>query len=249
MVIKTPWLTIPQPNPQARLRLFCFPYAGAGSSVFRTWCNLLSEDMELCAIQLPGRETRLREPLFTQLQPLIENLAPVLPLNLPFAFFGHSLGALISFELTRQLRRLDQPLPLHLFVSGRVAPQKPLPNPPIHQLPLAEFKAELRKKGGTPEAVLQNAELMELFLPILRADLEINDAYCYSPEAPLACPISAFCGLQDEEASREHMEAWQEQTCKEFTLHLFPGDHFFFKREQRKVIESLVGALRSCNAP
>jgi len=243
MTPKNPWLTCYQPNPEARLRLFCFPYAGAGVSVFRTWCKLLPEYLELCAIQLPGRESRFREPLYTEIEPLIQDLAPVLPLDLPFVFFGHSLGALICFELTRQLRHLDQPLPLHLFVSGRVAPHKPLPNPPIHQLPDAEFLAALQQKGGTPEAVLQNAELMQLFLPILRADLEINETYSYSPQPPLACPISALCGLQDAEASREDMEAWQEQTCNKFTLHLFPGDHFFIKREQRKIVKLISEQL------
>ncbi len=228
------WLTCPRPNPQARLRLFGFPYAGAGASIFRTWQNELLPDVEVCAVQLPGRETRLRESPFTHVSPLIETLAQVLPpyLDLPFAFFGHSMGALVSFELARQLRRQKVPSPLHLFVSGRRAPQVPNPYSPIHQLPDAAFVEELRRYNGTSQVVLQNSELRSLFLPILRADLAVNETYVYMPEAPLDCSISAFGGLQDGEASRKELAAWRDQTSRTFTLRMFPGDHFFLKRER-----------------
>jgi medium-chain acyl-[acyl-carrier-protein] hydrolase len=126
------WVLCPKPNPQARLRLFCFPYAGGGASRFRLWPDFLPPEVEVCAIQYPGREARLGESPFTQLSPLVQTLASALRLylNLPFVFFGHSLGALACFELARQLRRQGQPEPLHLFVSGRRAPQVPNPDPP-----------------------------------------------------------------------------------------------------------------------
>lgn len=241
MTAKNPWSICSRPNPKARLRLFCFPYSGAGASIFRTWANLLPSDIEVCSIQLPGRESRIREPLFTSLLPLIHTMTPALlpHLDLPFAFFGHSVGALISFELARELRRLNYPSPLHLFISGRHAPHIPDPDPPIYQLPDTQFLEELRRFNGTPEAVLQNAELMQLLLPIVRADLAINETYVYTCEAPLDCSISAFGGLQDKKASRNHLAAWSDQTNSTFTLRMFPGDHFFLKSHHTECLDAI----------
>ena len=241
------WITYAKPNPKASLRLFCLPYAGAGTSIFRTWPNHLPPDIEVCLVQLPGREMRLIEPPFTQLLPLVQTLAQqLLPyLDRPFALFGHSVGALISFELTCQLRRQNYPNPVHLFVSGRRAPQILDPDPPISQLPDAEFVEELRRYNGTPEAVLQNAELMQLFLPVLRADLGINETYVCTNEAPVDCPISAFGGLQDTRVSRDLLAAWQEQTNSSFTLRMFPGEHFFLiKKERYELLSAISQELR-----
>ena len=245
--ISQAWITCLQPNPQARLRLFCFPFAGAGASIFRNWSNQLPSDIEVCAVQLPGREKRLREPLFTQLTPLIDSLIEaLLPyLDLPFAFFGHSLGALICFELARQLRRQKYLTPLHLFVSGRRAPQIPPNLQPIHQLPKDLFIEQLRRYNGTPEAVLQNKELIELLLPILRADLAINETYRYKSEAPLDCSISAFGGLQDRKVSCHELELWREHTNSNFSLQMFSGDHFFLKTEFNFLLQQISRHLRN----
>ena len=195
-------------------------------------------------MQLPGREQRLREPLFTQLNPLIDTLVEaLLPyLDLPFAFFGHSLGAIICFELARQLRRQKYLTPLHLFVSGRRAPQIP-DLQPIHQLPKALFIEQLRRYNGTPEAVLQNNELMELLLPILRADLAINETYRYQSEAPLDCSLSAFGGLQDRKVSCYELELWREHTNSSFSLDMFSGDHFFLKTELNSLLQLISSHL------
>ncbi len=176
------WLRSPKPNPQASLRLFCFPYVGGGALIFRTWPNSLPATAEVCPVELPGRGTRLKETPFTRLLPLVQALAQALlpHLDKPFAFFGHSMGALISFELTRQLRRLYGLVPLHLFVSAHRAPQLPDPDPPIHTLPEAEFMEELRCLNGTPKEVLEQPELMELMLPILRADFALCETYIYA---------------------------------------------------------------------
>jgi medium-chain acyl-[acyl-carrier-protein] hydrolase len=245
MASLTSWLSCPKPHPQARFRLFCFPYAGAGASIFRTWSNQLPSSIEVCSAQLPGREKRWREAPFTELSLLIQTLAQVLLpyLDRPFAFFGHSVGALVSFELARQLRRQNSPTPLHLFVSGRRAPQISILDPPIHQLPTAAFVEELRRYNGTPEPVLQSPELMQLLLPVLRADLALDEVYAYVSEAPLDCSISAFGGLQDKKASYQDLEAWREQTLVKFTLRMFSGDHFFLKQNNEEILQVILEDL------
>lgn len=235
------WVTCPKPNPQTRLRLFCFPYAGSGASIFRTWSNNLPAEIEVRPVQLPGRESRLAEPPFTRLSPLVQTLTYVLRpyLNMPFAFFGHSMGALISFELARHLRRQHGLGPGYLFVSGSRAPQIPDPDPPIHQLPESAFMEELRGLHGTLEPILQNAELMQLLLPVLRADFAVCETYVYVTEDPLACPISAFGGLQDCEVSCNDLAAWRDQTYSFFTLRMLPGDHFFLHSAQAPLLQAI----------
>ncbi len=225
------WITCPKKNLHPRLRLFCFPYAGGGASMYHTWSNYLPADIEVCPIQLPGRENRLQEAPFNRLLPLVETLASVLRpyLNIPFAFFGHSMGALISFELARQLRRQGDPTPVHLFVSSRPAPQIPDLDP-IHQLPQHSFLAELQRRyNGVPNILIQNTEMLQLFLPIMRADMTICETYAYIDEAALNLPISAFGGLQDHHVSQDDIIFWRHQTSETFTLQMLNGDHFFLR--------------------
>ena len=236
------WIKRLRQDPQTRFRLFCFPYAGGGASIFRTWPQRLPRDIEVCAIQLPGREERLAEPLFDRLASLIDVLVNVLHpyMDLPFAFFGHSLGSVVAFELTRRLRRQKASCPLQLFVSGSRAPQILDPDPPLHQLPDAEFIEELRRFNGTPLAVLDNPELMELLLPLLRSDMRLLETYGYDHEAPLDCPISAFGGLADKEVSRDELAAWRDQTRSRFRMQIFPGDHFFLNgKESIRLLEAI----------
>ena len=240
------WIACRKPNPQARLRLFCFPYAGTGASIFRTWSDDLPADVEVCPIQFPGRGTRLMETPFTQLSPLIEALAQALGplLDKPFAFFGHSLGALVGFELTRQLRRQSGVQPVRLFVSADRAPQIPHRDRPIHALPEGEFLHELRRLNGIPGKVLEDEELRQIMLPVLRADLAVYETYVYSTEPPLNCPISTFGGLQDHRVSRGDLEAWRDQTSGSFSLRMFPGDHFFLNTAQPLILQVLSQELR-----
>jgi medium-chain acyl-[acyl-carrier-protein] hydrolase len=234
-----------KPNPRARLRLFCFPFAGGRASAFNAWVDELPQDVrrqiELYSVRLPGREASRKENLFTQLSPLLGVLAPIICsyLSLPFAFFGHSMGALISFELARQLRRQGMPEPVHMIVSGHRAPQLPDPHPPIHQLPDLEFLAKVRNLGGTPEEILQKPELMELLLPIIRADFAVCEGYAYMTEEPLDCSITAFGGTDDGRVSRGELSAWHIQTSKSFFLRMFPGDHFFIQSAQAHVLRVL----------
>jgi len=235
-----------KPNPQARLRLFCFPYAGAGASIFRTWSGGLPADVELCPVQYPGRGTRLTETPFTRLAPLVDALAQALRplLDMPFAFFGHSLGALVGFELARQLRKQSGVQPVRLFVSADRAPQLPSRHRPIHALPVPDFMAELRRLNGTPSKVLEEAELMEIMLPILRADIAVHETYEYSIEPPLGCIISSFGGLEDHRVTRDELEAWRGQTSESFSLRMFAGDHFFVNAAQPLLLQVLSQELR-----
>ena len=242
------WITCRKPNPQARLRLFCFPYVGGGVSIFRAWSDGLPADVEVCPVQLPGRGTRLMEPPFTQLSPLVQALAEALfpLLDKPFAFFGHSLGALVSFELARQLRRQYGVgvQPVHLFVSADRAPQIAYRDRLIHSLPEKEFFVELRRLNGTPGEVLEDEELMQTMLPVLRADFAVHETYIYSTEPPLNCPISTYGGLQDHKVSRGDLEAWCDQTSVSFSLRMFPGDHFFLNTTRPVLLRVLSQELR-----
>jgi len=240
-----PWLYYFEPNPKASVRLFCFPYAGGTALVYRTWAQQFPPSVEVVAIQLPGRATRMREPPIPKLTDLVGPIASALApfLDKPFAFFGHSMGALISFEVVRFFRRQGRELPRHMFVSGRSAPQLNSERRPLYNLPTDELLAELQQLEGTPREVLEHPELMDLMLPTLRADFSVCDTYEYTEEAPLACPITAFGGLQDSDISRRKVEAWREQTSAPFTLRMFPGNHFFIHSHETLLLNLLAAQL------
>ncbi len=240
------WMSCPKPNPQADMRLFCFPYAGGGASLFRSWIGKLPVQIEVYLIQLPGRENRFLEEPYTTIASLVEDLAPQMRpyLQEPFACFGHSLGALVSFELARYLRLHALPQPHHLLVSACRAPQLPSPKPPIHALPDAEFIAALRLLEGTPEELLQHEELMELMLPTLRADFSLYETFSYRQEEPFTFPLTIFGGKQDHEVTQEELLAWQEQTTAVCKQYIFPAGHFFLHSEQAAVLQTIGEVLR-----
>lgn len=239
------WILRPRPNPQASLRLFCFPFAGGGAQSFRAWPEALPGAVETCPVQLPGRESRMKEPPFSDVSPMVDALAAAIrpSLDKPFVLFGHSMGAVIAFELARKLRRDHKLLPACLIVSGRVAPHLQIPRPPINNLPPTEFLEALKAMKGTPKEVLENAELMEVITPLLRADLAVHEKYRYFEDAPLECPILAFGGLQDTEASRQAVDAWREHTKTKFTLRMLPGEHFFIVTAQALFLRALSQEL------
>ncbi|MBD0370015.1 MAG: thioesterase [Pyrinomonadaceae bacterium] len=240
-----PWLVRSKPRPEAKTRLFCFPYAGGGASIFRGWQDELPQTVEVCAVELPGRGKRLLETPFTELSSLVRAAADaLLPyLDKPFAFFGHSMGAVIGFELARHLRDEEGKRPLHLFVAGRRAPQLAETEAPTYNLPDAEFIDELRRLQGTPEEVLEHPELMELMIPVLRADFELIQTYGYTDGAPLGCPITAFGGDEDEGATAADLEAWAEQTTAAFSLRVLPGNHFFLNTARPHLLETIAREL------
>lgn len=240
------WLSIQNQNRQRTQRLFCFPYAGGAAAIYRDWGNKLPSSIEVCPVQLPGRGSRLSEPLFKRIEPLVEAAAEaLLPyMEGPFAFFGHSMGAIISFELAHLLRREHKPQPSHLFLSGRPAPHLIKEEPPTHDLPEPEFIEELRRLKGTPREVLEHPELMSMISPILRADFEICQTYEHLPSPPLECPITVFGGLQDQDVSREQLEGWRDYTSASFAVRMFPGDHFFLQSSAPVMLRMIAQELR-----
>jgi medium-chain acyl-[acyl-carrier-protein] hydrolase len=248
--LATRWIVRPRPDPGAALRLVCFSYAGAGSSAFRQWPAALPGDVELLAIELPGREARIREPRFERLAPLVAALtdAAAPRIDPPFAIYGHSLGALVGFGFACELRRRGLPGPCHLFVSGRRAPQLPEPSS-LATLPDRELLAALRRLGGVPDIVFADPDLVAWYLPIIRADVRISELEVIADDAPLACPITAFGGLSDERARPAEITAWRSQTSAAFDHELFPGGHFFIQTERDGFLGSLARRLSRITTP
>ena len=241
--VASPWI-VRKARPGAKLRLFCFPYSGGGSSAFRGWGDAMPS-IDVCAVQAPGRETRMREPPFTAMEPLVAEIVQAIRpmLDQPFAFFGHSLGGFVAYETARALRRAGAPAPRHLFASGCPSPHMHVVDAPIHGHPDAQLKDELRRYQGTPDEVLKNDELMNLLLPLLRADFSIYETYRHEAEPPLDLPITALGGLEDDDATREELDGWRAHTSKGFVLRMFPGNHFFVHTMRTRLLGTVLQDL------
>ena len=241
--VTNPWILTHPGNSQARLNLVCLPYAGGGPQLFNTWQQSLP-DLQVCMVQYPGRGSRIAEPAFTNCTELVDAFIPhLLPfVNKPFAFFGHSMGAIIAFEVARRLQQRGLK-PARLFFSGRRAPQIPAREPPTYDLPDAEFTAELRRLNGTPTEVLEHPELMQLMLQIIRADFTVTQTYTYQPGPRLNCPFSVFGGLQDVDVTSHDLEAWCELTTCGCSLRMFDGDHFFIQTAPAAVLKTISQQL------
>jgi surfactin synthase thioesterase subunit/glycosyltransferase involved in cell wall biosynthesis len=227
-----------------KLTLVCFPYAGGGTMVYRNWRDALP-DAAVIATRLPGRESRLGEPPLTSMQSLVETIgAEIVPhLREPFAFFGHSMGAILAFELTRWLRANNHPLPGSLHVSAARAPQFRLNHKPRPEPDESTFLEELRRLEGMPRDVLDNSELMSVVLPALRADANLYREYVYQPDDPLPVAIHAYGGASDPNIQRDHLERWCEQTIKQFSIQQFEGGHFFIQSAQARFLQALHANL------
>jgi len=233
------WIAHHVAKPKARLRLFTFPYGGGGASIFKEWSNALPDEIEVCPVQLPGREDRSRETPCTKMSSLIHELTTALTsfADLPFAFFGHSMGALIAFELARQLGSIRGRL-LHVFVSSCRAAHTFTGGLGRHLLSDSQLVHEMRRLG-TPEQVLHNNDLLSYVLPVMRADFELVDTYSYTPGLPLHCELSAYGAAADVEVSTDDLLSWSQHTDAGFHVRVFEGNHFYLRTR----VPSLIAAI------
>lgn len=228
-------------NHDATVRLFCLPYAGGSSTIFYRWSEYVSPAIEVCSVQLPGREGRLTMPPYTSMRPLVQAIGnAILPfLDKPYVLFGHSLGGLIAFELARYLHDLGVPRPLSLLVSAAEAPHVSRAPDRLHTLPDDELIGQLSRLQGTRQEILQHPEVMQLLLPTIRADLQVFETYTYRAGPPLPCPIAVFGGIDDERVEPSGLENWREHTRTVVSLTMLPGGHFFIHSACRLLVESV----------
>lgn len=235
----------PRARSEASTLLFCFAHASGAASAYRTWSGALGPEVEVHAVQLPGRENRLREPLLTSMAEAVDRLTPVLEARIdrPFAIYGHSLGGLLGYEVAVRLQKGGR-VPSLLAVSGRRAPQLPAEPPLVHQYSDDGLVEYMRAAGGTPEAILREPEMLALLLPVLRADITMLET---NPPrtTPLDCDILAFRGTSDRLANHEDVERWREVTSGQFGFHEFDAGHFFAPSVVSQLQQHLLRHLRS----
>ena len=239
------WFRCSRPSADARVRLFCFPFAGGGAAAFHAWGRNAPPEIEVWGVQLPGREDRFSEPPLASMERLVESLLPPLAslLDERVAFLGYSMGALIAFELARRLRDRLGFQPRQLIVAARRAPHLPDPLPPTYYLAEDALFAELQRRYEcVPDAIARDAELRELYLPCLRADLELTETYVCVPRPPLHCPIMAVGGRQDI-IPEDALAAWSAHTTDACSIHTLPGGHFFLKTAGPAFLDAVVAAL------
>jgi surfactin synthase thioesterase subunit len=243
------WLQWPMARRDAALRLFCFHPAGVGAAVYRQWGLGLPSSVEVAAVQLPGRANRLKEPPVANIpllvDALVSNLAPHFEGR--FAFFGHSMGAVLAYELAHALRNRGLPSPSHLILSGRKAPTVPNRFPPISHLPDHDFVTEINSRyGGIAPEILQHQDVLNLLLPCLRADIAALENFVPQVRPPLDIPIAAFGGDRDHQTPVENLEPWRQETTADFGVRVFAGGHFYLDPLREKVLAEVGAILRPC---
>lgn len=239
------WIQIFKEQKSAKMKLFCFHYAGGSAQNYFSWQAKLSPEIEVCAVQLPGRWDRITEKPHVRMQELIRELYPAIlntlgSIEKPYAFFGHSLGSLVAFELYRKLRRGGHTLPVHLFFSSKTAPHVPVPEPLMYKLSDRQFLEILvGKYSAIPKEILADPEMKEIVLRIMRADFELLETYEFLNEDKIKTPISIFGGKWDREVPLQDLEMWKEVSCGDFKIKLFDGDHFYLKPGESQLLEEI----------
>jgi surfactin synthase thioesterase subunit len=239
------WCRRFRPSRNATVRLVCLPHAGGSAPFFLPVAAALSPGVDVVAIQYPGRQDRRTEPPISDLAVLADQVHAVLRRQpeMPLTIFGHSMGAVLGFEVSRRLEA-DGHGPVRLFVSGRRAPSTHR-DEKVHLLGDAGIMAEIRNMDGTASTVLGDDELMRAALPALRADYRAAETYICAPEIVVSCPIVALTGDHDPKTTVEEAEAWAQHTTGPFEIEVFPGGHFFLTEYADQIIKILD---RHCQA-
>ncbi len=237
------YLTVFDKRAEATSRLLCVPYAGASAAVYRQWAKLVPQACELGVLDLPGR-VYMKRPPATSMEALVEELYPALLtlLDKPFILFGHSFGSAVAYELAARLQKEGRRLPDKLVASCRRAPQIPSRVPPVRGLTDAEFlQAVLQRYSAIPEAILKEKELLAMLLPILRADIVLNEEYCARLGEKLRVPVTLLYGVDDKTATLADLQEWAAVTSADFQIRAFPGGHFFIDSSLRELIDVIFG--------
>jgi medium-chain acyl-[acyl-carrier-protein] hydrolase len=242
------WIVRLSPPARPRRRLLCVPYAGGGVSVFARWPAALPPDIEVCVVQPPAREGRIRELPVSDpgvvVDAIVAGLDALPPL--PLVVFAHSVGALVAFDVLRALRARGRGEPAHFIASAVDAPKRVSTAAPLHTLPDAEFVRGVHDTyGGIPQALLDDLALMAMFVPAVRADIRLLETYRYQEQPPLSCPITVFGGLEDTSTRADDLAAWADETTGSFALQMFPGGHFFMNTERAEVLRAIADIVGS----
>ncbi len=231
-----------------KIRLFCFPYAGGSSAIYNKWRQYLDERIELQAVELSGRGRRIYDPLYDSIDEAVDDIFTRISSELdqiPYAFFGHSMGGIIAYELAQKIKAQKQTEPKHVFFAGRGAPHVHDEDEEEHyfHLPEEEFKKKIIELGGTPKEFFQYPELLDVLLPMLRSDFKIAETYKSSSEVhPFNYDISVLIGKK-EEVSAAQMHGWREHTKGVCSLHYFEGEHFFINDEAERIVKIVNNTL------
>lgn len=235
-----------QAGPDA-VRLVCFPHAGGAASYYVPLARALAPDLEVYAVQYPGRQDRRREPCHQDIAPLADAVAQVMDglSDRPYAFFGHSMGAVVAFEVALRLQARLAPGPVRLFASGRRAPSTQRTEL-VHRRGDAELVEELIRLGGTDRGSMENEDIRGMTLPPTRADYTAIETYRFTPGSPrLQCPLTVFHGADDPYTTPAEIAAWAEHSVAEPATHEFPGGHFFLDTSRDRLVSLIRGALET----
>lgn len=240
---RSPWLTPLNTVASPRASVVCLPFGGGSASAYRPWAARFPADIQLCAVDLPGRAARFAEPSLTHAEEIVAGLLGLPDLSMPFVLFGHSLGALLAYEWASRLQQAGRPAPTHLVVSGREAPHRMRSHAPIHGLDDADFLGEVRRYQGLPDEVLAHQELIDLFLPILRADFTVTETYRHAPRPALRTPLLVLGGDDDPMVAPAELSHWLALTTAPSRIETFPGGHFYVDQQRDALVDRLVSLL------
>lgn len=222
------------------INLFCIPYAGGSAAIYNRWKPYLNDDIRLTPVELAGRGKRFKEPFCDSLEEMADDVCKIIKVGMdsPYALFGHSMGGALVYELACRIKREQGKEPIHIFISGRRPPHIINSGKLLHELPFDDFKEEILKLGGTPKELFENKELMNIFLPILRADYRIIENYKYKQDKiVMSCGLTVLAGEKDDESDPKYMIEWKKYTKSQFSFYIFNGGHFFLHDNIDKITD------------